>query len=95
MPPSPPLPQVAQDAGVDYDINPGTPHHTLPRCFVARSAARCLLLPSPQVAQDAGVDYDEVHLPLLLAAVYGRAHLPKLVVMLRNPIDRLHSAYWQ
>mmetsp|Transcript_36158 Transcript_36158/g.80462 ORF Transcript_36158/g.80462 Transcript_36158/m.80462 type:complete len:459 (-) Transcript_36158:759-2135(-) len=48
-----------------------------------------------KVAEDLGVDYDELQVPLLVAAAHGEGHLPKLILMLRNPIDRLHCAYWQ
>lgn len=46
-----------------------------------------------QVIAEAGVDFDEAHLPLLLHAAYGAWPL-KLIVLLRNPVDRLVSAFW-
>lgn len=52
-----------------------------------------------QVASDLGVAYDDMHLPVLMAAAYGgrhtSAHLPRMIVLVRNPTERLHSAYWQ
>ncbi|GAX82546.1 hypothetical protein CEUSTIGMA_g9972.t1 [Chlamydomonas eustigma] len=48
-----------------------------------------------KVASDLGISYDDVHLPLLMAAAYGKERLPKIIVMLRNPTERLHCAYWQ
>jgi hypothetical protein len=47
-----------------------------------------------QVARETGVHYDDLHLPVVMRAAYGKRP-PKLVMMVRNPIDRLHSAYWQ
>ncbi len=48
-----------------------------------------------KVASDLGVDYDELHLPLLMAAAYGgKERLPKIIVSIRNPTERLHCAYW-
>ena len=48
-----------------------------------------------QVASDNGVEYDDMHLPLLMAAAYGPERLPKIIVMVRNPTDRLHWGWGQ
>ncbi|PNH00714.1 hypothetical protein TSOC_013450, partial [Tetrabaena socialis] len=41
----------------------------------------------------AGIDYDrEAHNPLLVRAVYG-LRPPKMILLARNPIDRLFSAF--
>jgi hypothetical protein len=47
-----------------------------------------------QVAQGLGVPYDALHMPLIMSAAYGGTYKPKLIVLIRDPIDRLHSAYW-
>lgn len=47
-----------------------------------------------QAAEQAGFDFDDVHMPLMMSAVYGRERAPKLLMVLRNPIDRLYTAYW-
>jgi len=49
-----------------------------------------------QVAEELGLAYDDLHLPLLMSAAYGAQpeHLPKLIVLLRCPIERLHSAFY-
>ncbi|KAL6753537.1 P-loop containing nucleoside triphosphate hydrolase protein [Haematococcus lacustris] len=46
-----------------------------------------------EVARGLGVAYDTLHLPLIMSAVYG-SWQPRMVVLLRNPIDRLYCAYW-
>jgi hypothetical protein len=38
--------------------------------------------------------YQQVSLPLLVRAAYGPTP-PKLVVVLRDPADRLHAAFWR
>lgn len=50
------------------------------------------LLTVRQVISEAGIAFDEAHVPLLVRAAYGEWPV-KLVVLLRNPIDRLWSAY--
>ncbi|GLI70541.1 hypothetical protein VaNZ11_015457 [Volvox africanus] len=47
-----------------------------------------------QLAANLGLPYNEISLPLLVSAVYGRRP-PKMVVLVRNPVDRLYSAYWR
>jgi hypothetical protein len=32
-------------------------------------------------------------MPLIMRAAYG-SRPPKLIVLLRNPVDRLHAAFW-
>ena len=50
--------------------------------------------PCTQVAADHGFDYlNDQNVPMLVRGVYGK-RIPRLVVMLRDPIDRLHSAYY-
>lgn len=39
------------------------------------------------MAEDLAVPYRLLHLPLLVAAAYGR-HRPKLVAVLRDPVER-------
>ena len=52
------------------------------------------LLPSSQVAADHGFDYmRDQNVALLARAVYS-SKLPRLVAVLRNPIDRIHSAFY-
>ncbi|KAG1660053.1 hypothetical protein FOA52_010038 [Chlamydomonas sp. UWO 241] len=48
------------------------------------------------VAAAANSSFEFLQLPVLMAAAYGpgTARLPKMLLLLRNPIDRLHSAYW-
>lgn len=47
-----------------------------------------------QLAAKAGIDHQrDAHIPLLVAAVYG-ARPPKMVLVARNPLPRLYSAYW-
>ena len=52
-----------------------------------------------KVAEDLGVSHmNDLHLPVIFKGFYqglADAHQPKLIVLLRNPIDRLHSAYYQ
>jgi hypothetical protein len=48
-----------------------------------------------QVAESLGVRYEQLQIPLLMSALYGPAKPPKLVFMLRNPTERLHSAFWK
>ena len=53
------------------------------------------LHPPPQQARAIGIGQREaVTVPLLMRAAYGAARLPKLVVVLREPSERLHSAFW-
>ena len=33
-------------------------------------------------------------LQVVMRAAYGPSYSPKMVVLLRNPVDRVHSAYW-
>lgn len=40
-----------------------------------------------QMAVQAGISYDDMHLPLLLSAAYG-ARPPKMIVLLRDPVER-------
>lgn len=51
------------------------------------------IYPILQNVKKAGLSYDEAQLPLLMRAAYGGAP-PKLIVMLRHPIDRLHASYY-
>ncbi|GFH11325.1 sulfotransferase [Haematococcus lacustris] len=47
-----------------------------------------------KLAKQAGIDYDlDQHLPLIMRALY-MTRPPRLVALLRNPLDRLHSAYY-
>ncbi len=47
----------------------------------------------PQRAVQAGIDYDlDSHNPLLVRAVYG-SRPPKMVVVVRDPVARLFSAF--
>jgi hypothetical protein len=52
------------------------------------AAYTCIL----QAVSEAGIDYDEAHVPLLLHAAYGDWPF-KMIVMLRNPIERLWTAF--
>jgi hypothetical protein len=45
------------------------------------------------MARSLGVSYDDLHLPALMSAVYGQRK-PKMIVMLRDPVERLHSAFY-
>ncbi|EFJ46167.1 hypothetical protein VOLCADRAFT_93309 [Volvox carteri f. nagariensis] len=47
-----------------------------------------------ELAASLGLPYNDISLPLLISAVYGRRP-PKMVVLVRNPVDRLYSAYWR
>ena len=59
-------------------------------CRCARPAP----CPSLQLAARAGIDHDkEMHNPLLVRAVYGQRP-PKMVVVVRNPLPRLLSAFY-
>eukprot|EP00955_Chlamydomonas_euryale_P057096 356660-Chlamydomonas_euryale.AAC.2 len=54
-------------------------------------------LPAGRAADEAmgaaaGLRYDDVQLPMLMRAMYG-ARMPKFVFVLREPCDRLWSAY--
>lgn len=51
------------------------------------------ILAGVQVAVQHGMNYDDQHLPLLMRAVYVD-RMPRMVVMVRDPVDRLHSAYY-
>jgi len=44
-------------------------------------------------AEKAGLTYEQMQTPLLLRALYSEAQ-PKFIVMLREPVARLHSAFW-
>lgn len=54
-------------------------------------------LPRGQQSQQLGLGSrpDALTTPLIMRGVYGSGALPKLVVMLREPSERLHSAFWQ
>ncbi len=41
----------------------------------------------------AGLEWDDAHVPTLLRAVYGDYPV-KLVVLLRDPVQRLEGAFW-
>lgn len=56
------------------------------------AAFDCCLPCTLQVVSEAGIDYDEAHVPLLLHAAYGEWPV-KMIVMLRNPIERLWTAF--
>lgn len=48
-----------------------------------------------QQARELGIGAREaLSTPLLMRGVYGAASLPKLVIVLREPGERLHSAFW-
>jgi hypothetical protein len=51
-----------------------------------------LLLSAWQAVSEAGIEHDEAHVPLLLHAAYGEWPV-RLIVLLRNPIERLWSAF--
>jgi hypothetical protein len=60
-------------------------------CFPKAHAA------DEEVAKALGVTYDTLHLPLLVEAAYSAeegAKLPKMIVLLRDPVDRLYCAFW-
>lgn len=44
-------------------------------------------------ADKAGLSYEQMQTPLLMRALYGAAQ-PKFVVVLRDPVARVHSAFW-
>lgn len=46
-----------------------------------------------QVAVEHGLSLDDLHVPLLVRAMYGDFPI-KLVVVVRNPIDRFQSGYF-
>lgn len=46
-----------------------------------------------QRAHAAGIEYRDMQLPMLLRALYG-SRPPRLVVMVRNPVDRMYSNYY-
>lgn len=46
-----------------------------------------------QAAVQAGLPYTDVQLPMLMRALYG-SRSPKFVLLLRNPVDRIYSAYF-
>ena len=48
---------------------------------------------APQAAADAWLSYADVQLPLLMRAVYGNRS-PKFILLLRNPVDRIYSAFY-
>ncbi|KAG2498747.1 hypothetical protein HYH03_003486 [Edaphochlamys debaryana] len=74
--------------GCEKDHREGPPRDKCREgCFpMAREADR-------KAARNMGMPYDDLSLPLIMSAVYGRRP-PKLVIMLRNPIERLYSAFW-
>ena len=47
-----------------------------------------------QVAKDLGLSYDLMQMPALMSALYADKP-PKLIFILRDPVERLHTAYWQ
>ncbi len=50
---------------------------------------------APQASDEAGLDYRlDQHTPLLMRAVYGSERVPRLVALVRDPVERIHSAYW-
>ena len=58
------------------------------RCFPSAMAA------DKAVADQHGFDYfRDQNIPLLMRAVYGNK-LPRMVVVIRDPVERLHSAYY-
>lgn len=57
------------------------------QCYPAAQAA------DHKDAADLGLDYDFKHLPFIMRAAYGNTS-PKFIVMLRDPVERLYSAYW-
>lgn len=59
----------------------------------AHMRVACCALYGPQRAKEAGIDWDsEAHNPLLVRAVYG-ARPPKMILLARDPIRRLYSAF--
>ncbi|KAG2432485.1 hypothetical protein HXX76_008830 [Chlamydomonas incerta] len=60
----------------------------LDKCFSTAQAA------DRQVAKKIGIPYNDMSLPLVLSAVYGKRP-PRMIVMLRNPVERLYSAFWR
>eukprot|EP00983_Pelagomonas_calceolata_P091275 1157523-Pelagomonas_calceolata.AAC.4 len=41
------------------------------------------------------MNYDDLHLPAIVSAAYGAGTFkPKMIVLLRDPIERLHSAFY-
>jgi hypothetical protein len=62
----------------------------VPRLLTRAAAAAAVA----QVAQEVGLSHASLSLPLLVRAAYGPTP-PKLVVMLREPGARLHSAFWR
>eukprot|EP00798_Chlamydomonas_sp_ICE-L_P014904 gene14904-20953_t len=54
-----------------------------------------------KVAEDLGLSYDLKHMPVLMSALYHQnpadqssGPVPKFIFVLRNPLERLHTAYW-
>lgn len=45
-----------------------------------------------QNAAKAGLRYEDAQLPLIMRAVYGKQP-PRFIVLLRDPIDRMHTGY--
>lgn len=53
-------------------------------------------LPCPsllQAALNASLPYTDLQLPFLMKALYGH-RTPKFVLMFRNPVDRIYSAFY-
>jgi len=57
------------------------------RCFPVASQA------DREAVAASGIGYRHAQLPLLMKAVYG-SRQPRLVAILRNPVDRFHHAFW-
>ncbi|KAG1659129.1 hypothetical protein FOA52_013798 [Chlamydomonas sp. UWO 241] len=56
-----------------------------------------------KAAEALGLRHDDLHVPLLLAAAYAGGRpggvdspkdAPKMILMLRDPVERIHSAFW-
>ncbi|PNW78886.1 hypothetical protein CHLRE_09g393321v5 [Chlamydomonas reinhardtii] len=60
----------------------------LDKCFTTSQQA------DRQVAKKIGIPYNDMSLPLVLSAVYGKRP-PRMIIMLRNPIERLYSSFWR
>ncbi len=71
----------------------------LPLCrvaaeFISFHPPCWLRMPGVQVAQEHGFDFmRDQNIPLLMRAVYG-SKLPRLLAVLRDPVQRLHSAFY-
>ena len=64
-------------------------YHALAASSFTLLGSMCLL----QAAVQAGLPYTDVQLPMLMRALYG-SRIPKFVLLLRNPVDRIYSAYF-